>query len=93
MNLILKDPGASLDYAIDWGPEYLDDDQIGSSSWTTSPIVSGGLAILSSSHDGRVATVKINGGIAGHVYQLTNIVSTILGRADQRSLTIRVEEQ
>ena len=36
MTFVLKDPEASLDYAVDWGLEYLDADILVASSWSVS---------------------------------------------------------
>lgn len=42
MTLLLKDPDAVLDYSVDWGAEYLDaDDLLSTSDWTVSPDSSG----------------------------------------------------
>src|SRR3982751_3788368 len=38
MTLLLKDPDAVLDYAIDWGAQYLDEgDLIADSTWSVEP--------------------------------------------------------
>lgn len=37
MTFLLKDPEAVLDYAVDWGAEYLSGDVLTESSWTVSP--------------------------------------------------------
>ena len=45
MALLLKDPDAELDYAIDWGAEYLGDDALAESEWEVAPAEAGGVAI------------------------------------------------
>ena len=92
MTLLLKDPAAVLDYAIDWGAEYLGDgDALAESSWTVTPDESGGAAIVGSGFSDRSATVNVSGGLAGRIYRLANRVVTQAGRVDERSLVLRVE--
>ena len=45
MSFLLKDPEAALDYAVDWGADYLDEDALVASAWTVSPDEPGGIAI------------------------------------------------
>ncbi len=93
MTLLLKDPQASLDYAVDWGAEYLTGDSVSESSWQVTPVEIGGLSIMASSFDERVANVTAAGGVAGHVYQLTNHVTLESGLSDSRSIVLRVEKR
>jgi len=46
MTLVLKDPEASLDYAVDWGLEYLDADALAASSSSVEPDEPGGAGWL-----------------------------------------------
>ena len=93
MALLLKDPSATLDYSVDWGAEYLAGDALTSSSWEVVPAEPGGLEILSSRSDLLVAAAQVRGGIAGHIYRLTNHVATADGRDDSRSIMLRVEKR
>ena len=93
MTLLMKDPEAVLDYSIDWGADYLAGDALTDSSWTVSPAEPGGVAIVSDRSDLLVATVEVEGGIAGRLYRLTNHVVTAEGREDSRSIMIRVEKR
>lgn len=93
MTLLLKDPQAVLDYTIDWGAEYLNGDQLTQSVWQVTPDEPAGVAVLDSRFDEGLATVKAGGGIAGHIYRLTNEVSLGSGRIDQRTITVRVEQR
>jgi hypothetical protein len=93
MTFLLKDPGALLDYAVDWGAEYLAGDALASSDWSVSPVEAGGANIAGSQFDLLVATVQVAGGIAGHIYRVTNHVVTASGREDNRSITLRVEQR
>lgn len=93
MAYLLKDPEAVLDYAVDWGAEYLDGDTIAQSGWDVIPVEIGGLAVAESGNDASFSTVTASGGVVGHVYQLTNHVVLASGRSDNRSIVIRVEKR
>jgi hypothetical protein len=93
MTYLLKDPGAVLDYAVDWGAEYLGGDMLAQSAWTVSPAESGGLTVDGSDFDPAVSTVKAGGGIAGRIYRLENRVVLASGRTDCRSIVVRVEKR
>ena len=94
MTVLLKDPDSVLDYAVDWGSEYLDVDEIVTqSSWLVEPLEDSGLTVLASAFDSKIATVTASGGVAGHIYQLTNHVGLASGLTDSRSVTLRVERR
>lgn len=91
MTYLLKDPAAVLDYAVDWGAEYLSGDTIAQSDWSVAPDEPGGLSIVGSDFDMSTSTVKAAGGVAGRLYRLSNHVVLLSGRVDNRSVTLRVE--
>lgn len=91
MSFLLKDPDAVLDYLIDWGVDYLGSDVLASSEWSVSPAEPEGIELVEQLFDTSFATVKASGGVAGHVYRLTNHVALESGRRDSRSVVIRVE--
>jgi len=93
MTLLLKDPGAVLDYLIDWGAEYLSGDMLAASEWSVVPDETDGVSIAGSSFDATTSTVKAAGGVAGSIYRLVNRVTLQSGRVDERSITLRVEER
>lgn len=93
MSFHLKDPDAVLDYAVDWGAEYLDGDAIAASSFTVEPVEAGGVAITASANDERLASATVGGGIAGRQYRLRNHVVMVSGREDERSIVLRVEQR
>lgn len=94
MTLLLKDPVAVLDYAIDWGAEYLgDEDTLAQSSWSVVPDEQGGITIVGSDFDDRTSAVNAGGGIPGRIYRLFNQVVTQSGRTDERSVVLRVEKR
>ncbi|MBI2817967.1 MAG: hypothetical protein HYX72_13620 [Acidobacteria bacterium] len=83
-----KDPDATLDYSIEWS-KWLAGDTIQTSQWT----VPNGLTQASSSNTTTKATVWLSGGTPGQLYTVTNRITTVGGRTDERSITIRVEER
>ena len=93
MTLLLKDPEAELDYAVDWGAEYLGEDALAQSEWEVAPAETGGVTVLRSAFDLLVATVTAGGGIPGRLYRLTNRVVLASGLVDSRSITLRVEQR
>ena len=93
MSLLLKDPDAILDYAVDWVAEYLDTDQIFTSEWTVEPAEPGGAEIVVSEIASGAAIVKVGGGVPGHIYRLNNHVLLASGREDNRSIILRVEQR
>jgi len=93
MTLLLKDPDAVLDYLIDWGAEYLDDELLAQSKWAVDPDEPDGVMILGDTFDATTSTVNAGGGVAGRIYRLINEVVTASGRADSRSIVLRVEKR
>lgn len=93
MTILLKDPDAILDYSVDWGAEYLGEDQLTESQWSVSPIEPEGVTLAGSAFDQAIATVKAGGGVPGRIYQLDNQVVMASGRIDSRSVTLRVERR
>jgi hypothetical protein len=94
MTLLLKDPEAVLDYAIDWGAQYLDEgDLIADSSWSVDPDEPGGVSVVGSDFADTVSKVQAGGGVPGRLYRLANLVVTQSGRTDERSIMLRVEKR
>lgn len=93
MTFLLKDPGAVLDYSIDWGAEYLDGDMLAESEWSVEPDEPGGVSIAGSDFGATSSSVKAAGGAAGSIYKLMNRVTLQSGRIDERSIVLRVEER
>ena len=86
--IFIKDPDAILDYAVDWS-RWLAGDLIAASSWT----VPSGLSKVAETNTITRAAVWLAGGAAGQAYVVTNRITTVNGRVDERSITIRVEER
>ena len=84
----VKDPDATLDYTLDWS-DYLGGDEIATSAW----VVPEGLTKVSESSTTTLATVWLSGGAAFTTYRVTNRVTTVGGREDDRSVLIQVRER
>ncbi|MEM6682214.1 MAG: hypothetical protein AAF607_08225 [Pseudomonadota bacterium] len=89
----LKDPNAALRYAVDWTANYLLEDSITMSNWQVTPIEAGGLTVDQMDLTGNVASARFSGGIAGHVYRVTNQITLASAQSDERALTIRIGER
>jgi hypothetical protein len=93
MTLLLKDPEAALDYAVDWGAEYLNGDTLVQSEWQVTPVETGGLSVTASAFDTKIASATAAGGVTGHLYQLTNHVLLSSGLRDSRTIVLRAEKR
>ena len=93
MGFYLKDPGARIDYTVDWAAGYLAGDTIATSTWTVAPEEPDGIAVAETAQAAGQAAATLTGGIAGHVYRVTNRVVLTSGRSEERTLTIRVDER
>ena len=79
-----KDPGAMLDYYLDW-TAWLAGDTIVTSTWTAT----GGTVMLSDEAIvGSVTQVWAGGGLAGELIDLTNHIVTTEGREDEQTLRL-----
>lgn len=92
MSFYLKDPEARVDYAIDWG-DYLDGQTIAASAWSVEPDEAGGIAIDEESFQPLLTAARLSGGVIGHAYRVSNLVTLADGSADARSIDLRVEER
>jgi hypothetical protein len=82
----LKDPGASLDYTIDWSG-WLGTDTIATSTWTAAT----GIVIGVTANTTTSATAWLSSGTVGQIYAVTNHIVTAAGRTDSRTLEIEVQ--
>jgi hypothetical protein len=91
MSFYLKDPHSRVDYSVDWGAGYLDGQTIVGSGWTVAPDEPGGIAVDQESYDLTRSAARLRGGVAGHVYSISNEVTFSDGTIDRRSIHLRVE--
>ncbi|MBO9524692.1 MAG: hypothetical protein J7517_00990 [Sphingobium yanoikuyae] len=92
MRLNIKDPQARIDHGIDWSA-YLAGQVIVASAWSVAPVEAGGMTVEANAFEAQRSSVRLGGGIAGHVYRLTNRVTLSDGQVDERSIGFRVEER
>lgn len=89
MDSFIKDPDAVLDYKIDWST-WLDDDSITLSEWASN---SAEITIDDSENTDTESIVWLSGGLVGKTYVLTNHITTMYGREDDRSIKIKIENR
>lgn len=92
MSYYLKDPQSRVDYSVDWSA-YLDGQTVAASLWTVRPQEQGGIAIEEAGFDFTRTSARIAGGVLGHVYTISNLVTLTDGSLDERSITLRVEHR
>ena len=95
----LIDPGANVDYTMNWEDFFEDSgsptDSISTSTWSVTP-QEGSPLVPTLSNDSNTATTTttfIADCQVGVLYQLTNRIVTTLGRTDERSITLRCEQR
>lgn len=93
MTPILKDPGAVLRYVVAWPASLLDGASIAAAGWTIEPDEPGGLAASAHFVEGGETGAEFAGGVPGRVYRAACAVTLSDGRADERSILVRVEQR
>ena len=93
MAMMVKDPDARIDFEFDWRAACPGGQAVVASSWTVMPDVAGGVIVAAAAHDLMQSTATLSGGVAGHIYRVTNRVTMSDGQIDERSVTMRVEER
>lgn len=78
-----KDPNAVLDYSFDWS-DWLRGDVITASTWAAPA----GITVDSSTFAGSLTTAWISGGVDGTSYDIVNHITTLAGRAEDRTIRI-----
>ena len=92
LNWPTKDPGDVLDYILDIGPAIVgnDADSIATLGVTISPSLPGDLTTQSMTTDGSQIILWLSNGQAGTVYNITFSITTVNGRALQRTIMLPV---
>lgn len=90
MTMLVKDPDAELDYALDWADWLSDSETISAASWSSYP---DGLTLAGDAINDSVTSVLVSGGSFGAVHALRCRVTTSLGRKDDRTLTLRIQHR
>lgn len=84
-----KDPDANLDYSWDWTSWLQGGETITASTVTTTAGITLGTVTFTNVR----TTAWLSAGDAGKLYQATNRITTSLGRIDDRTITIRVQQR
>jgi hypothetical protein len=92
MGVFLKDPAATLDYAIDWG-RIAAESAIAASAWSVVPEGDDAMHAVAEGLSGKRTIATLAGGVPGRVYHVTNTVVLNDGRQDARTLSVRVERR
>lgn len=83
-----QDPADVLDYAIDWGEEWLDaGEKVTSSTWTVSPSDLT-MSLSSIVNNDTTTVVWLSGGVADRSYTVTNRITTSDSRTVERSISV-----
>jgi hypothetical protein len=83
-----KDPDARLDYMVDW-TSWLGEDTIANSEW----VVPDGITYEADTFTSTTATVWLSGGSLGSSYDVVNRITTVAGRIDDRTITIKIRQK
>lgn len=83
-----KDPDSVLSYGIDW-QLWLGAGIILTSAWT----VPTGLTKVSESNTDKATAIVLSGGTIGASYDVTNIITTVAGLTDSRTIRIPVAQR
>lgn len=84
-----KDPDAKKFYEVDWSAWLLEGETITGSEW----IVPDGISKGATPVTDTVATVWLWGGSVAETYRVTNRITTSLGRIDDCTIEIFIEER
>jgi hypothetical protein len=91
--IFVKDPEATVDYAIDWSAGYLGDRTITGSTWRVAPGGGDAVNVEASAISVGGTTATLSGGMPGCLYHVTNTVTFSDSRTDERMLVLRVEDR
>lgn len=83
-----KDPGATLDYSIDWS-QWLAGDTIATSAWTVDNGITGARYAINPAN--TVVTIWLSGGTLSSTYKITNTITTAAGRSQVQSFQIAIK--
>lgn len=81
-------PNAKLDYGFDWSMYLSAGETIATSTWSADS-----LTTSSPQMGDKITSVFVEGGVIGGNYNLTNSITTSVGRRDSRTLKIFVKNR
>ena len=88
MATFIKDPDSLLDYVVDW-ETWLNGDYIVSADTSAQT----GVSVASETNTSVKHTIWVSGGTVGNEYQVTSRIWTNVGRKDDRTFTLIVQEK
>lgn len=80
-----KDPGAVLDYVVNW-TDWLAGDTIATSVWSVPAGITNAVNFFSAA----LAIIWLAGGTNGTSYKIVNTITTAQGRTDSRTFSVNV---
>lgn len=87
--LPIKAPAAVVDYGVRWARYLAEGDSLATSTWS----IAGTATLSAPAISGTDTRVWITGGTAGENLVLTNRITTVLGRTDERSFSVPVRQR
>jgi hypothetical protein len=92
-SFIDKDPGAKLNYTIDWTDWMPTSGTITTSTWALQTITGDAAPLVNhaTSIDTYKTSVTISGGTAGKIYKVTNTITLGTGLIDKRYFRLNVK--
>lgn len=92
-NLFEKDHKAKLDYSVRW-VDWLNGDQITGTSWQAAANnPDGHLMMITSAFTTGTTTLWLASGTINHTYRFDNVIGTLGGREDSRSILVEVVDK
>lgn len=88
LKTLVKDPSAVLDFVVNW-IKWLEGDTIA----TATVVAEDGLVVDSDEHTATAHIIWLSGGTAGEFYEVVSTITTVGGRTDQRTFTVKVEDR
>lgn len=92
MTVYAKDPASVVDYSFDWSGWLTPGETISEDTWSIDPASGGAPTLGSEIGAGNTRGIYVSGGIPGHRYRLSCLITTDAGRTAERSVTLRVME-
>lgn len=86
-----KDPGASLDYTVDWTKNLRDDDELVARTVTVPAGLNKGADALTT--DKKSVVVWLSGGTVGNTYPVTVNVTSAQGMVDEVTFGVLIAER
>jgi hypothetical protein len=87
--IFVKDPDATKFYDVDWSEWLLDGETLTAAAWTVPSGITKGATPLTDT----VATVWLSGGTVGQTYPIAVRITSSLGRIDDRTIQVIIQNR